>query len=268
MTKSEDGTIGFGNSHKIAIYFKGIFQVRLATDSDPSDEKRGSAGWTFAHTGEPDLDRIIRFNRPIFERQCADKVGVTVIRVNIDGSDVKDSLMGKMVNLGTTSFFDGSSNRGDGFEPIVNFQFNIGDNSDYILGEANDPPQGSGVTVISKELEKELLIDDMESWRNTRIKCLKDIQSSTGGNSDMAQNERIEKITLLKTIRDYALRFIVPYHGVVDKNLYLDPQDSVVVRTIRDANIKQLYFNADFYSYDGDGLIGHVRGSVSATFTK
>lgn len=246
MTKSEDGTIGFGNSHKIAIYFKGIFQVRLATDSDPSDEKRGSAGWTFAHTGEPDLDRIIRFNRPIFERQCADKVGVTVIRVNIDGS----------------------SNRGDGFEPIVNFQFNIGDNSDYILGEANDPPQGSGVTVISKELEKELLIDDMESWRNTRIKCLKDIQSSTGGNSDMAQNERIEKITLLKTIRDYALRFIVPYHGVVDKNLYLDPQDSVVVRTIRDANIKQLYFNADFYSYDGDGLIGHVRGSVSATFTK
>lgn len=43
------------------IRFAGWFQVRLATDPDTTDEPRGVSGYTFALPGEPDLDRVIRF---------------------------------------------------------------------------------------------------------------------------------------------------------------------------------------------------------------
>src|SRR5690606_16465196 len=49
----------------LRIDFEGWFQVRLATDPDPSDEPRGVSGTTFALAGEPDFDRIVRFWEPI-----------------------------------------------------------------------------------------------------------------------------------------------------------------------------------------------------------
>jgi hypothetical protein len=36
--------------------FEGYFQMRMATDPDPTDERRGVSGYTFALAGEPDLD--------------------------------------------------------------------------------------------------------------------------------------------------------------------------------------------------------------------
>jgi len=49
---------------RVELEFCGWFQCRLATDPDPSDEPRGVSGMTFALPGEPDLDRIIRFQEP------------------------------------------------------------------------------------------------------------------------------------------------------------------------------------------------------------
>jgi hypothetical protein len=66
------------NIRGIHIYFDGIFQDRLATDDDPADHPRGENGWTFACTGEPNFDRIIRFNSPVSPRRFIDKAGVTV----------------------------------------------------------------------------------------------------------------------------------------------------------------------------------------------
>lgn len=46
----------------LSIPFSGWYQMRLATDGDRYDDPRGgSQGWVFAVEGEPDLDRIIRF---------------------------------------------------------------------------------------------------------------------------------------------------------------------------------------------------------------
>lgn len=46
----------------LSIPFSGWYQVRLATDNDRYDDSRGgTAGWVFAVEGEPDLDRLIRF---------------------------------------------------------------------------------------------------------------------------------------------------------------------------------------------------------------
>lgn len=43
----------------ITLEFEGYAQCRLATDPDPTDERRGVSGYTFALPGEPDLDWTI-----------------------------------------------------------------------------------------------------------------------------------------------------------------------------------------------------------------
>jgi len=55
------------------INFAGFFQCRLPTDPDPTDEKRGVSGYTFALAGEEDLDRIIRLHNPVNLRSHAPK---------------------------------------------------------------------------------------------------------------------------------------------------------------------------------------------------
>ncbi|MFL6244425.1 MAG: hypothetical protein ACJ74H_00245 [Thermoanaerobaculia bacterium] len=40
----------------LTLNFEGWYQMRMATDPDPTDEKRGVSGYTFALAGEPDLD--------------------------------------------------------------------------------------------------------------------------------------------------------------------------------------------------------------------
>lgn len=71
--------------------FAGWFQVRLATDPDTTDEPRGVSGYTFALPGEPDLDRVIRFQldgthlREGSPLVTADSFGVRVTDVALRG---------------------------------------------------------------------------------------------------------------------------------------------------------------------------------------
>jgi hypothetical protein len=67
--------------------FEGYFQMRMATDPDPTDERRGVSGYTFALAGEPDLDAKIHLqpDEPgVYEREFGlpgtpgPRVGVTV----------------------------------------------------------------------------------------------------------------------------------------------------------------------------------------------
>ena len=264
MKKSQKSLIGFALTHKTVIYFEGIFQVRLATDSDVSEEKRGIRGWTFAHNGEPNLDRIIRFNHPVAERICADAVGVKVTRINQDGLDIQDPLIGQQVNLGPQSFFDGSHGAGDGREPIEAFSFHVGDKDQYISVEAQETPRGTGVVDISPELKKELGVDDMDKWRKRRIEALNSMSFTPDSIDDILRKERIEKINSKKGIRGFALGFSVRYPSDLDKNLKIESQSSKVVEKLKRSNIDKLFFNADFYNFDADGLTGHVKGTVTA----
>jgi len=68
--------------------FEGYFQLRFATDPDPTDEPRGVSGYTFALAGEPDFDNVMHLQpeeEGVVERRfgvAADapgpRVGVTV----------------------------------------------------------------------------------------------------------------------------------------------------------------------------------------------
>lgn len=45
----------------LLLEFEGYYQLRMATDPDPTNELRGVSGYTFALAGEPDLDAILHF---------------------------------------------------------------------------------------------------------------------------------------------------------------------------------------------------------------
>jgi hypothetical protein len=48
----------------------------------------------------------------------------------------------------------------------------------------------------------------------------------------------------------------------IDLNIQLNPLDSEVIKIIQDHNIQEIIFDVNFYSYDGDGLIGRVTGLI------
>jgi hypothetical protein len=259
MGKPVNGTVGFSSVHDIVIGFNGIFQCRLSTDSDISNETRGELGWTFAYEDEPDLDRIIRFNHPIAPRTDLDQVGVNISKVTIDGKNVQDSLLGQMVNLSKDSFFDGSNNR-PGREPINNFEFHIGDTKDYISGQASTVPQGSGISEIGQNTKIALGVETEEKFMDLKKRRIEVLESS-GTTIDQKRLTNLDK-----SYSYYFMTRLVTHSCTIDKNIYLDPQDSDVVSLIKNKNFQDFTFNADFYSFDGDGLLGHVTGDISIVY--
>jgi hypothetical protein len=90
----------------LRLEFEGYFQMRMATDPDPTDEKRGVSGYTFALAGEPDFDAKIHFQPDeagVFQREYGPTsegpiVGVTVRRATRHGQPVPE-LVGAQVAL-------------------------------------------------------------------------------------------------------------------------------------------------------------------------
>jgi hypothetical protein len=141
----------------LEIQFAGWFQLRLATDPDTTDEPRGVSGYTFALPGEPDLDRILRFQidgthlRDGSELVTPGTFGVTVSGVTVRGqaAPTDHPLMGKPVSLPPDAMFhmrnyvltDGDA----GTECIDPFGLTFGDPSAPLLAR-NDvlyPPEPS-----------------------------------------------------------------------------------------------------------------------------
>jgi hypothetical protein len=58
----------------------------------------------------------------------------------------------------------------------------------------------------------------------------------------------------------------VTYEGTLDKNTKFNPMDSELVKSMEQKHINSLSLNADFYGYDGDGLVGYITGNMAAEF--
>jgi hypothetical protein len=125
----------------LSVTFAGWAQTRLATDPDPYDETRGVSGYVRAYAGEPDLDRIIRFQSPPFRRTHTPVIGVTVTSVSLHGAeDAAHPLIGAKVDL-----LDGPKLEGrngviaeDALEPIVPFHLSL-DKGSHHLSRATVP---------------------------------------------------------------------------------------------------------------------------------
>lgn len=92
----------------LILNFEGYFQMRMATDPDPTDEKRGVSGYTFAFAGEPDLDAKIHLQpdeEGVWEREFGPlgtpgpRVGVTVRSATRNGEAAPELVGAKIAFL-------------------------------------------------------------------------------------------------------------------------------------------------------------------------
>jgi hypothetical protein len=60
--------------------------------------------------------------------------------------------------------------------------------------------------------------------------------------------------------------FEVTYENSLDNNIKFNPIDSELVKGMEQRQINNLSLIANFYGYDGDGLLGYVTGQVTGTF--
>ena len=266
INNSNESTL---NVKKIEIHFDGIFQDRLATDPDSFDNPRGDLGWTKSHTGEPDFDRVIRFNNPTFPRRYINEVGVSITKVTIDGQNIVDSLVGQMINLGSNTHFVGTPNIG-GKEVLVNFEVSIGTNQQiYLSGKTSKIPfntkyekEDSELAKIKTGIKSE---QDMLNFINTRIQLL-----NSNSENDIVDRERLDNLDNSLWIhtpwKKRPLLALMNFRFPIDTDIQLNELDSEVINIIKNSNNstwqQNLIFDSNFYSYDGDGLIGHVTGLI------
>lgn len=98
-------------SLELELGFEGYFMCRIATDPDPTNEERGMSGYTMALPREDRLDQVIRLNPdPAFlernQREPLDQmpyeIGVKVTSATLGGdrwAPVADALVGAPVDL-------------------------------------------------------------------------------------------------------------------------------------------------------------------------
>ena len=127
----------------------------------------------------------------------------------------------------------------------------MGTTKDYIYGESSTPPKGSGVHASTNPLP--LSFEALLKSRSLELQT---------SNSPI-DKERFNHVDLSLNLR---YQFEVTYEGKLDKNIKFDPGDSVLVNKMREKQIDNLSLTADFYGYDGDGLVGFVKGHLSAGF--
>ena len=264
LTNNKESTLT--TDEKIEIHFDGIFQNRLATDPDPFDNTRGDLGWTKSHTGEPDFDRIIRFNNPVSHRRYVKEVGVFITKVTINGQNFDDSLVGQMINFGSNTHFVGTPNVG-GKEVLLNFEVSIGTNQIYLFGKTSKIPfnlkyerEDSELAKIKIGIKSE---QDMLNFVNERIQLL-----NSSSENDTIDRERLDNLAnslwLHTPWNTRPLMMLMNFRFPIDKDILLNELDSNVINNIKNIRTKQqnVTFNSNFYSYDGDGLIGHVTGLI------
>jgi len=141
----------------LTLEFAGWFCCRLSTDPDPSDEPRGVSGWTYAVAGEPDLDRIIRFQDVPVARKPGPAVGVVVRGVALDGRVLQSHpLLGGRVELLDEAKFEGRNGlvSEDGREPMLPFHLAI--SGDGLRISRRDPLDAQDKPIY--EIEPQLLL--------------------------------------------------------------------------------------------------------------
>lgn len=131
----------------LILSFSGWASCRLATDPDPFDDPRGtmSSFQQFAFAGEPDLDRVIRFQNPPFIRSHTFDVGVMIRKATVDGKDdPTHPLVGAEVELLDDAVLEGRNGAiaNDVAEPIWPFHLQLSKNG-YAISRAVVPSDAS-----------------------------------------------------------------------------------------------------------------------------
>jgi len=253
----------------IEIQFEGWFQCRLATDPDPADETRGISGMMRVYPGEPDLDRIIRFQPPFLHRSLCPVIGVTVKNVLKNGTIIQGhKLIGAKVNLTNDPIFKGDNGivAEDGDEPIVPFILTL--SKDNLSLTATHPDDPNYNQFPYKALQAKQIGNDVAG-----IRAATGIADPPAHFAHRAQQlastlatpiDEYEKAVIRRRIHfltsgnadaffDYFMRYEVP----LQKPTIDDPDRLLEVSTHA-----QWSTEIRFCAWDPDALSGYVIGSI------
>jgi hypothetical protein len=265
----------------IKILFQGIFQARFATDPDPYDHPRGQRGWTFSVSGEPDLDRIIRFSGAVAPRSHGRPVGVSVTDVQHDGQSVSGHpLIGAAVNLLDSPKFEGRNGdvAGDGQEPVFPLHFQIAggnlmlETTEWLAFDDLTMPkgllrQGQGATAdIDPPTLARLLggLTPPQFRAKRRTDLTKDLAAATDPVEKKALQQRINGIAA-SPAQDGIKLGILPYRVAYSANIppgnriFRDPEHK-----FQFGDPMQLNWALNWWmgTWDADALSGHIEGSM------
>lgn len=271
--------------------FDGWFQCRLATDPDPTDEPRGTSGFTFALAGEPDLDRVIRFHDPVAPRSHGPAVGVFVRAVSLAGKRAAaHPLLGAAVDLLGAPRFESRNYvlRDSSQGAIVPFQLRIGPADGGGVIEREDvlfpldpalplhrvPPafherRGSLIPMTMDRIkiaDATGIVDPIAYRRERKARLEADLRAT----ADPVARAGLEKrITELAIEREGALQVVTlalynDYRFDINGPARVTDPDGRLARAHGDIDPSQDWPIAFWMgAWDSDALCGYVRGMLS-----
>jgi hypothetical protein len=256
----------------LSLDFSGWFQCRLATDPDAFDDRRGQNGWTFAMPGEPDLDRVIRFQAPSAPRSHGPGVGVSVQAVRVDGAAVAaHALLGAPVQLLDGPVFDGRNGviATAANEPIIPFRIDIEARGVVLVGrdpiDINNPTELTRRQPVdfqgnSPEVAQATGITDRPAYRQQRKAALEaDLGTETDPARIAALQKRIAELGKA-SIRLSSLGFKLSYQFALrGPNDWTDP-DGVLGPAPSTTTPWEIRFWMG--GWDADALCGYALGSL------
>jgi hypothetical protein len=259
----------------IQLQFEGWFECRLATDPDPSDEFRGISGWTFAVAGEPDLDRIIRF-QPEESVDRMKKVGVKVTKVWENGIlDSSHILLDAKVNLLDSPSFEGRNGitYEDTEEPIFPFHIEVSKDNILIQREFRDLITGdfklqksSGTTggpSIMKEATGDII--DRKLFRQKRLEYLHtELSNANDEIEKIALQKRINEINPEKEEKNKSIQQALLYAALTYRYVLEGPYFSIIDPDRKLDMIDGSPWIIDFWTgvWDTDALCGYMKGDI------
>lgn len=259
------------------ITFEGWFQARFATDPDATDDPRGQQGWTFAHAGEPDFDRVIRFQNPVAPRSHGPIADVRVSAVEIAGAAVVGHpLIAAPVVLSDGPKFEGHNGdiAPDGQEPVFPLHLTVAQGGVTVeitewlafadlRRPVSRPRFGRGVAGLTPTEAGRLLAGlSPAAFRARRLAALQ-ADLATEVDATRIANLRARAAQLTEAgIQEMALTFKVNYRFPVPAGArrVIDPGNDLGV-----ANPTSLPWNVAWWMgcWDADALSGYIVGSLT-----
>lgn len=281
--------------------FEGYFQDRMTTDPDPTDEKRGVSGYTFALAGEPDLDNIVHFqpDEPgVVERDFGagggPKVGVTVRSAKRDGVDAPDLVGAQVAFVGAQILeHNGILIRND-FFVIDPFRVTLTAGGNVLLDRVDYldptnpglPPEKVGgellkrrqPTAFTSNSEEVAAATNLPNAANVtlmadRLNRRQSLETLLGGTTDpvkrAALESRIEQLGIIE--QWWNLSMGSPGNRPIDRRAAqlalqasgwnIDMNGKVFTNTLNCD--ESLPWNVSFWmgGWDGDALCGYVKGT-------
>jgi hypothetical protein len=258
----------------LGLAFEGWAQCRLATDPDPSDEPRGVSGWTFAIAGEPDLDRVLRFQpEGATPRVPGPAIGVHVTTVSDAGAGVVSALEGARVDLLGEPVFEGRNGLAyeDTMEPIFPVHLRV-ETARVTLERAHadaagqmlmtppgrpSPPPAAAAAAIGVATDA-----DRKQFRTRRSRQLRDRLAHADSPTEKAALERRLRAFApgAPTITTDSLGFALPYDlPLAGPDAVVDDPDGVLGSVDR---ISPWRLNLSVGIWDADALCAYVLGRL------